>query len=82
MGTMSEHPCYSRKLVCDDLFFCLQAARKRKISILKAQGKSTEAIRELNEYLEQWVFLWDLLSLLPFILNLFTFEFIMLQAYI
>uniref|UniRef100_A0AAX7T8R6 ER membrane protein complex subunit 2 n=1 Tax=Astatotilapia calliptera TaxID=8154 RepID=A0AAX7T8R6_ASTCA len=28
------------------------AARKRKISILKAQGKSTEAIRELNEYLE------------------------------
>uniref|UniRef100_A0A665VK58 ER membrane protein complex subunit 2 n=1 Tax=Echeneis naucrates TaxID=173247 RepID=A0A665VK58_ECHNA len=29
------------------------AARKRKISILKAQGKSTEAIRELNEYLEQ-----------------------------
>lgn len=32
-----------------------QAARKRKISILKAQGKSTEAIRELNEYLEQWV---------------------------
>ncbi|XP_075868782.1 ER membrane protein complex subunit 2 isoform X3 [Nelusetta ayraudi] len=31
------------------------AARKRKISILKAQGKSTEAIRELNEYLEQFV---------------------------
>uniref|UniRef100_A0A3Q1GH99 ER membrane protein complex subunit 2 n=1 Tax=Acanthochromis polyacanthus TaxID=80966 RepID=A0A3Q1GH99_9TELE len=29
--------------------------RKRKISILKAQGKSTEAIRELNEYLEQFV---------------------------
>uniref|UniRef100_A0A7N6AIB3 ER membrane protein complex subunit 2 n=1 Tax=Anabas testudineus TaxID=64144 RepID=A0A7N6AIB3_ANATE len=29
------------------------AARKRKISILKAQGKCTEAIRELNEYLEQ-----------------------------
>uniref|UniRef100_A0A673W2G8 ER membrane protein complex subunit 2 n=1 Tax=Salmo trutta TaxID=8032 RepID=A0A673W2G8_SALTR len=29
------------------------AARKRKISILKAQGKSAEAIRELNEYLEQ-----------------------------
>uniref|UniRef100_A0A8C7NKM6 ER membrane protein complex subunit 2 n=1 Tax=Oncorhynchus mykiss TaxID=8022 RepID=A0A8C7NKM6_ONCMY len=28
------------------------AARKRKISILKAQGKSAEAIRELNEYLE------------------------------
>uniref|UniRef100_A0A8C9VYT4 ER membrane protein complex subunit 2 n=1 Tax=Scleropages formosus TaxID=113540 RepID=A0A8C9VYT4_SCLFO len=28
------------------------AARKRKIAILKAQGKSTEAIRELNEYLE------------------------------
>lgn len=33
-----------------------QAARKRKISILHAQGKSSEAIRELNEYLEQWVF--------------------------
>lgn len=33
-----------------------QAARKRKISILRAQGKSSEAIRELNEYLEQWVF--------------------------
>uniref|UniRef100_A0AAQ6IDG8 ER membrane protein complex subunit 2 n=1 Tax=Anabas testudineus TaxID=64144 RepID=A0AAQ6IDG8_ANATE len=31
------------------------AARKRKISILKAQGKCTEAIRELNEYLEQFV---------------------------
>uniref|UniRef100_A0A8C7TNF7 ER membrane protein complex subunit 2 n=1 Tax=Oncorhynchus mykiss TaxID=8022 RepID=A0A8C7TNF7_ONCMY len=31
------------------------AARKRKISILKAQGKSAEAIRELNEYLEQFV---------------------------
>uniref|UniRef100_A0A087YMW0 ER membrane protein complex subunit 2 n=1 Tax=Poecilia formosa TaxID=48698 RepID=A0A087YMW0_POEFO len=31
------------------------AARKRKISILRAQGKSTEAIRELNEYLEQFV---------------------------
>ncbi|KAK6490852.1 ER membrane protein complex subunit 2 [Huso huso] len=31
------------------------AARKRKIAILKAQGKSTEAIRELNEYLEQFV---------------------------
>uniref|UniRef100_A0A4W5N4L5 ER membrane protein complex subunit 2 n=1 Tax=Hucho hucho TaxID=62062 RepID=A0A4W5N4L5_9TELE len=31
------------------------AARKRKISILKAQGKSVEAIRELNEYLEQFV---------------------------
>uniref|UniRef100_A0A4W6EAB8 ER membrane protein complex subunit 2 n=1 Tax=Lates calcarifer TaxID=8187 RepID=A0A4W6EAB8_LATCA len=29
--------------------------RKRKISILKAQGKSAEAIRELNEYLEQFV---------------------------
>uniref|UniRef100_A0A3P9LM36 ER membrane protein complex subunit 2 n=1 Tax=Oryzias latipes TaxID=8090 RepID=A0A3P9LM36_ORYLA len=29
------------------------AARKRKIAILKAQGKSTEAIRELNEYLDQ-----------------------------
>uniref|UniRef100_A0A8C1CZW6 ER membrane protein complex subunit 2 n=1 Tax=Cyprinus carpio carpio TaxID=630221 RepID=A0A8C1CZW6_CYPCA len=28
------------------------AARKRKISILRAQGKSSEAIRELNEYLE------------------------------
>uniref|UniRef100_A0A8C7EZ01 ER membrane protein complex subunit 2 n=1 Tax=Oncorhynchus kisutch TaxID=8019 RepID=A0A8C7EZ01_ONCKI len=33
----------------------LEAARKRKISILKAQGKSAEAIRELNEYLEQFV---------------------------
>uniref|UniRef100_A0A8C1JU17 ER membrane protein complex subunit 2 n=2 Tax=Cyprinoidei TaxID=30727 RepID=A0A8C1JU17_CYPCA len=32
-----------------------QAARKRKISILRAQGKSSEAIRELNEYLEQFV---------------------------
>uniref|UniRef100_A0A8C2ZPR0 ER membrane protein complex subunit 2 n=1 Tax=Cyclopterus lumpus TaxID=8103 RepID=A0A8C2ZPR0_CYCLU len=31
------------------------AARKRKISILKAQGKNAEAIRELNEYLEQFV---------------------------
>ncbi|XP_071240545.1 ER membrane protein complex subunit 2 isoform X2 [Salvelinus alpinus] len=31
------------------------AARKRKISILKAMGKSAEAIRELNEYLEQFV---------------------------
>uniref|UniRef100_A0A8C6KJ80 ER membrane protein complex subunit 2 n=1 Tax=Nothobranchius furzeri TaxID=105023 RepID=A0A8C6KJ80_NOTFU len=31
------------------------AARKRKISILKAQGKNGEAIRELNEYLEQFV---------------------------
>uniref|UniRef100_A0A671QAI5 ER membrane protein complex subunit 2 n=1 Tax=Sinocyclocheilus anshuiensis TaxID=1608454 RepID=A0A671QAI5_9TELE len=31
------------------------AARKRKISILRAQGKSSEAIRELNEYLEQFV---------------------------
>uniref|UniRef100_A0A7N8XSR1 ER membrane protein complex subunit 2 n=1 Tax=Mastacembelus armatus TaxID=205130 RepID=A0A7N8XSR1_9TELE len=31
------------------------AARKRKISILKAQGKNSEAIRELNEYLEQFV---------------------------
>ncbi|XP_066572058.1 ER membrane protein complex subunit 2 isoform X2 [Amia ocellicauda] len=31
------------------------AARKRKIAILKAQGKSTEAIKELNEYLEQFV---------------------------
>uniref|UniRef100_A0A8C5E3G5 ER membrane protein complex subunit 2 n=2 Tax=Gouania willdenowi TaxID=441366 RepID=A0A8C5E3G5_GOUWI len=31
------------------------AARKRKISILKALGKSAEAIRELNEYLEQFV---------------------------
>lgn len=58
------------KKVYDDLFFCVQAARKRKISILKAQGKSTEAIRELNEYLEQWVFLWKLLSPLPFILSL------------
>ncbi|XP_038850044.1 ER membrane protein complex subunit 2-like isoform X2 [Salvelinus namaycush] len=36
----------------DDLAW---AARKRKISILKAQGKSAEAIRELNEYLEQFV---------------------------
>uniref|UniRef100_A0AAY4EA64 ER membrane protein complex subunit 2 n=1 Tax=Denticeps clupeoides TaxID=299321 RepID=A0AAY4EA64_9TELE len=32
-----------------------RAARKRKIAILKAQGKNTEAIRELNEYLEQFV---------------------------
>ncbi|CAB1333622.1 unnamed protein product [Coregonus sp. 'balchen'] len=31
-----------------------RAARKRKISILKAQGKSAEAIRELNEYLEHY----------------------------
>ncbi|KAL7984121.1 hypothetical protein Chor_002691 [Crotalus horridus] len=31
------------------------AARKRKIAIRKAQGKNTEAIRELNEYLEQFV---------------------------
>ncbi|EHB10695.1 Tetratricopeptide repeat protein 35 [Heterocephalus glaber] len=31
------------------------AARKRKIAIRKAQGKSVEAIRELNEYLEQFV---------------------------
>ncbi|XP_048385399.1 ER membrane protein complex subunit 2 isoform X1 [Stegostoma tigrinum] len=31
------------------------AARKRKIAILKALGKTTEAIRELNEYLEQFV---------------------------
>ncbi|NWR92150.1 EMC2 protein, partial [Furnarius figulus] len=29
------------------------AARKRKIAIRKAQGKNLEAIRELNEYLEQ-----------------------------
>uniref|UniRef100_A0A672ZLJ6 ER membrane protein complex subunit 2 n=1 Tax=Sphaeramia orbicularis TaxID=375764 RepID=A0A672ZLJ6_9TELE len=35
--------------------FKSSTARKRKISILKAQGKSTEAIRELNEYLEQFV---------------------------
>uniref|UniRef100_A0A3P9AG86 ER membrane protein complex subunit 2 n=1 Tax=Esox lucius TaxID=8010 RepID=A0A3P9AG86_ESOLU len=33
----------------------LEAARKRKISILKAQGKNTDAIRELNEYLELFV---------------------------
>uniref|UniRef100_A0A8C6KHB3 ER membrane protein complex subunit 2 n=1 Tax=Nothobranchius furzeri TaxID=105023 RepID=A0A8C6KHB3_NOTFU len=33
------------------------AARKRKISILKAQGKNGEAIRELNEYLEH-IALW------------------------
>ncbi|XP_013917293.1 PREDICTED: ER membrane protein complex subunit 2 [Thamnophis sirtalis] len=32
-----------------------RAARKRKIAIRKAQGKNTEAIRELNEYLEQFV---------------------------
>ncbi|KAF7708791.1 ER membrane protein complex subunit 2 [Silurus meridionalis] len=31
------------------------AARKRKIAILRAQGKSTEAIRALNEYLDQFV---------------------------
>lgn len=31
------------------------AARKRKIAIRKAQGKTVEAIRELNEYLEQFV---------------------------
>ncbi|XP_074123148.1 ER membrane protein complex subunit 2 isoform X2 [Sminthopsis crassicaudata] len=31
------------------------AARKRKIAIRKAQGKNVEAIRELNEYLEQFV---------------------------
>uniref|UniRef100_A0A4W3IM16 ER membrane protein complex subunit 2 n=1 Tax=Callorhinchus milii TaxID=7868 RepID=A0A4W3IM16_CALMI len=31
------------------------AARKRKIAILKALGKTTEATRELNEYLEQFV---------------------------
>uniref|UniRef100_A0A4W4GCB9 ER membrane protein complex subunit 2 n=1 Tax=Electrophorus electricus TaxID=8005 RepID=A0A4W4GCB9_ELEEL len=31
------------------------AARKRKISILRAQGRNTDAIRELNEYLEQCV---------------------------
>ncbi|XP_061461146.1 ER membrane protein complex subunit 2 isoform X3 [Rhineura floridana] len=31
------------------------AARKRKIAIRKAQGKNAEAIRELNEYLEQFV---------------------------
>ncbi|KAJ7416211.1 ER membrane protein complex subunit 2 [Willisornis vidua] len=31
------------------------AARKRKIAIRKAQGKNLEAIRELNEYLEQFV---------------------------
>ncbi|XP_069777088.1 ER membrane protein complex subunit 2 isoform X3 [Narcine bancroftii] len=36
----------------DDL---AMAARKRKIAILKALGKTTEAIRELNEYLEQFV---------------------------
>lgn len=55
MCTMShqKHPSYLRKLVCDHFFCFPQAARKRKISILKAQGKSTEAIRELNEYLEQ-----------------------------
>uniref|UniRef100_A0A8C5MN32 ER membrane protein complex subunit 2 n=1 Tax=Leptobrachium leishanense TaxID=445787 RepID=A0A8C5MN32_9ANUR len=31
------------------------AARKRKIAIRKAQGRNAEAIRELNEYLEQFV---------------------------
>uniref|UniRef100_H3A793 ER membrane protein complex subunit 2 n=1 Tax=Latimeria chalumnae TaxID=7897 RepID=H3A793_LATCH len=31
------------------------AARKRKIAIQKAQGNTVEAIRELNEYLEQFV---------------------------
>ncbi|XP_075776332.1 ER membrane protein complex subunit 2 isoform X2 [Pelodiscus sinensis] len=31
------------------------ATRKRKIAIRKAQGKNVEAIRELNEYLEQFV---------------------------
>ncbi|XP_043921670.1 ER membrane protein complex subunit 2 [Protopterus annectens] len=31
------------------------AARKRKIAIRKAQGHTAEAIRELNEYLEQFV---------------------------
>uniref|UniRef100_A0A3B3SQV0 ER membrane protein complex subunit 2 n=1 Tax=Paramormyrops kingsleyae TaxID=1676925 RepID=A0A3B3SQV0_9TELE len=31
------------------------AARKRKMAMLKAQGKSPEAIRDLNEYLEQFV---------------------------
>ncbi|KAJ7985123.1 hypothetical protein DPEC_G00348810 [Dallia pectoralis] len=31
------------------------AARKRKISILKAQGKNSDAIGELNEYLELFV---------------------------
>ncbi|EMP30678.1 Tetratricopeptide repeat protein 35 [Chelonia mydas] len=33
----------------------LRATRKRKIAIRKAQGKNVEAIRELNEYLEQFV---------------------------
>ncbi|CAM2106929.1 unnamed protein product [Caretta caretta] len=33
----------------------LLATRKRKIAIRKAQGKNVEAIRELNEYLEQFV---------------------------
>lgn len=28
------------------------AARKRKVAILKAQGKPTEAIKELTEYLK------------------------------
>jgi tetratricopeptide (TPR) repeat protein len=31
------------------------AARKHKIAIQKGQGKNVEAIRELNEYLEQFV---------------------------
>ncbi|XP_056378566.1 ER membrane protein complex subunit 2 [Hyla sarda] len=31
------------------------ATRKRKIAIRKAQGRNAEAIRELNEYLEQFV---------------------------
>ncbi|XP_034619380.1 ER membrane protein complex subunit 2 isoform X1 [Trachemys scripta elegans] len=33
----------------------VKATRKRKIAIRKAQGKNVEAIRELNEYLEQFV---------------------------
>uniref|UniRef100_A0A8C1GNI0 ER membrane protein complex subunit 2 n=1 Tax=Cyprinus carpio TaxID=7962 RepID=A0A8C1GNI0_CYPCA len=43
------------------------AARKRKISILRAQGKSSEAIRELNEYLEHY---WECFLCSPFFLSL------------
>uniref|UniRef100_A0A8D2KJB7 ER membrane protein complex subunit 2 n=1 Tax=Urocitellus parryii TaxID=9999 RepID=A0A8D2KJB7_UROPR len=39
----------------EQLFEKQMAARKRKIAIRKAQGKNVEAIRELNEYLEQFV---------------------------
>lgn len=43
------------QLILDDIIKCDEtnsAARKRKVAILKAQGKNVEAIKELAEYLK------------------------------